>query len=253
MKMKIATWNVNSINNRKDHVVDLLDSHSPDILCLQETRCLDYPEDLDSLLDSRGYKISHKGRHGGRNGVAIISNQDFSQANTSWVDFDGRMQIASFTKFSVVNLYVPQGGNIESPNYDYKLTFLSDLYTLFEELSSKPIIVVGDLNLVSSEMDSSWPLTDDDTCSSTLVRREFWKWIIDLGFKDTWRTHNIDEIEYTHFDYRNGHFPKNLGMRLDYILASKEFNVLSSSNLIDFRKRTSPSDHVPVISEVVLR
>lgn len=252
--MKLVSWNVNSLASRATHVMELLDKNTPDILCIQETRCAEIDGDIVSSAAHLGYQTYSSGRSGGRNGVAIMTSLPCEPTRTDWLDFDGRVQLFDFGKFNLINVYVPCGAPVHEDPFQYKLAFLSDLRDIITELmSEKPLLVAGDFNIVSSELDSHWPLEDDSSVSHPLVRKLLWSFMITLGFKDAWRIMNHEAVEYSHYDYRGGNFQKNQGMRLDYILASKEFHIYAAEHLIDYRKRQSPSDHVPVFADVVIR
>ena len=227
--MKLATWNINSLRMRLPRVLDWLAAQQPDVLCLQELKLEDdkYPR---PELEAAGYQ-SHVFGQKTYNGVAILAR-------------DG---------VRIVCAYVPNGQSVGSDKYEYKLrwcaaaeAYLRDALAAFPELA-----FVGDLNIAPEPRDVHDPAAwEGSVLFSPPERAAFARWI-GLGLEDTFRRFDQPPKTFSWWDYRMLAFPKNMGLRIDHILASHSLAARCRSCTIDrnARKGEKPSDHAPVIAE----
>ena len=252
--MKIATWNVNSLNVRLQHVLEWLDIANPDILVLQEIKQITeaFPEDA---FTEAGYVSIASGQKT-YNGVAVISR---SQSTDYVMDFPGfedpqrRILACTIDGIRVVNLYVPNGQSLESEKYEYKLNWLQALQNFLgsEIKTHKNLVVLGDFNIAPDDRDVYDPekWREDVLCSP--AERAALKTIIDLGFVDVFRQFDQPEKTYSWWDYRAAGFRRNAGLRIDLILASNNLATICEASYIDREPRSweRPSDHTPVLAE----
>lgn len=253
--MKIATFNVNSIRSRLPIVLDWLDAHSPDVLCLQETKVQDkdFPA---SAFDGSGYDVAFLGQKS-YNGVATLANTKMTDVVTGLPGTDpdeARFIKATVNGVHIVNTYIPQGREPESPMFTYKLNWYKQLKKYFE-MNFKPtdkVIWLGDMNLAVQARDVHDP---EGLWGSVCYCKEVQDAFADVerfGFTDCFRLHNDNDGEYTFWDYRvpNG-FKRNIGWRLDYIMATKPMTKKCTKCYTDKEPRTAdkPSDHTFLIAE----
>ncbi|MEI6430167.1 MAG: exodeoxyribonuclease III [Pseudanabaena sp. ELA607] len=281
--MQIATWNVNSIRTRLDHVQQWLESHPEvTVLCVQETKVVDADFPLTGF-EARGYHVYIYGQKA-YNGVALISRvplQDvqlgFSAVlnypdnetklilrppNSGHLDDQKRLQTAllptDFGLVRLVNMYVPNGSAVDSDKYDYKLQWLEALKIYLERLrdidgtksDSQPLtLLCGDFNIAISDLDIHDPQGRANHIMATVTERQALQEILDLGFHDVFRKFTPDGGHFSWWDYRAGGFQRNRGWRIDYHFLSAPLYAKATSCTIDKTPRslTQPSDHVPVI------
>lgn len=252
--MKIATWNVNSLNVRLGHVREWLGSESPDVLVLQEIKqeTSKFPADAFTEANYRSLASGQKTY----NGVAVISRSEAGDPVTDFPGFDDpqrRILAVTIGGVRVVNLYVPNGNSVGSEKYEYKLRWLEALNGfLKEELGRyEQVVVLGDFNIAPADLDVYDPVKwgEDILCSP--AERAALQGIQDLGFVDVFRQHAPDEKVFSWWDYRAAGFRRNAGLRIDLILASEALANRCSSSHIDREPRTweRPSDHTPVVAE----
>ncbi len=252
--LKVATWNVNSLRVRLPQLRDWLAAEQPDVLGLQETKVtdVDFPRaDIESL----GYAVTFAGQKS-YNGVAILSRQ---AATETLVDIPGfatderRVLAATFGTLRMINLYVPNGSEVGSDKYDFKLRWLAALASwLKNEVAAHPqVVVVGDFNIAPEARDVHDPeVWKDGVLFNPTVRAAF-QALVDAGLCDTFRLHSQEDGQYSWWDYRMAAFRRNLGLRIDHILASPALCKTCTTCRIDKapRKWERPSDHAPVIAE----
>ena len=252
--LKVATWNVNSLRVRLPQLLNWLAVEQPDLLGLQETKVtdVDFPRtDLESL----GYVVTFAGQKS-YNGVALISRQ---AASDVLVDIPGfttperRVLAATIGKVRMINLYVPNGSELSSDKYDFKLRWLDALLGwLKQEISTHEyLVVVGDFNIAPEERDVHDPEVWKDTVLFSAAVRALFQSLVDVGLCDTFRLHSQESGHYSWWDYRMAAFRRNLGLRIDHILASPALYTTCTACRIDKvpRKWERPSDHAPVIAE----
>jgi exodeoxyribonuclease III len=253
--MKLVTWNVNSLNVRMPRVLEFIDKHRPEILCLQETKVA--PDKFPHLeFREQGYEaVDHSA--GAWAGVAILVRDDLTLgescaglAGEPVVD-EARWIEAVVDGVRVVSTYVPNGRAVGTETFDDKLRFYEAMAERAVELKGTPLVIAGDMNVMREDRDIYDP---DDFVGSTHVtvdeRERFERLISEGGLVDAYRAVHPDEVGYTWWDYRAGNFHKGLGIRIDYILMSEDTALRVRAVGIDrnFRKGQKPSDHAPLIA-----
>lgn len=253
--MKIATWNVNSLKVRLPHVIDWLNEHQPDILCLQETKLTDENFPFDAI-NALGYHSLFSGQKT-YNGVAILSKLVGSESISDIPQFSDeqkRVIAATYEGLRVVCVYVPNGESVESPKYQYKLQWLTALTQwLQQELSRyERLIVLGDFNIAPEDRDVYDPEAWRGKVLCSQPERDALNGLISLGLKDSFRLFEQPEKSYTWWDYRMMAFRLNRGLRIDHILISHALVKYWVTCTVDKqpRKRERPSDHAPVMVEL---
>ena len=253
--MKLATWNVNSLNVRLPHVLDWLAANAPDILCLQETKQEDSKFPYDALREA-GYQALHCGQKT-YNGVAILSRVPLVDPLFDIPDFadvQRRVVSASIGDLRVVCAYFPNGQSVGSEKYLYKLGWL-DVFTawLQQELLRYPkLVVLGDYNIAPEDRDVHDPAAWIGQVHVSEPEREAFRKLIGLGLHDAFRMFEQAEKAYSWWDYRMAAFRRDLGLRIDHILVSTPLLPACKASWIDKapRKLERPSDHTPVVLEL---
>jgi exodeoxyribonuclease-3 len=254
--MKLATWNVNSLKVRLPHVLDWLAANPVDVLCLQETKQQD--EDFpQAALHAAGYHSLFSGQKT-YNGVAILSRELASDLQLGIPDFEDpqkRVIAATINSIRVVCVYVPNGQNVDSEKYHYKLAWLTALHRwLQQELTRYPkLVVLGDYNIAPEDCDVHDPVAWQGNVLVSERERQHFKNMIEYGLHDSFRLFEQDEKSYSWWDYRMMGFRRNHGLRIDHILISNALVPLCKSCVIDKapRKLERPSDHTPVVVELL--
>ena len=253
--MKLATWNINSLNVRLPHVLDWLAKHEPDVVCLQETKLEDPKFPREALRDA-GYQALVHGQKT-YNGVAILTREPATDVATGipgWEDDQKRVIAATLSGVRLVCVYVPNGENLGSPKFQYKMKWLDALRLwLTEELTRHPkLAVAGDYNIAPEARDVHDPALWENTIHFTKPERESLHALFGIGLADSFRLFEQPERSYTWWDYRMMSFRRKMGLRIDHILLSPALAKLCRSCTIDVepRKLERPSDHAPVIAEL---
>jgi exodeoxyribonuclease-3 len=253
--MKLATWNVNSLTVRLPHLLDWLAKYEPDVVCVQETKLEDAKFPADALREA-GYEALFSGQRT-YNGVAILSRAPATETLKGIPGLDDAQQrvlSATIHGVRVVCVYVPNGENMESPKFQYKLSWLSALREwLQDELARHPrLAVAGDYNIAPEARDVHDPELWADKIHFTPPEREALRALMGIGLVDTFRLFEQPERSYTWWDYRMLAFRKKKGLRIDHILLSPALVPLCTSCTIDVepRRLERPSDHAPVIAEL---
>ncbi len=251
--MKIATWNVNSLRVRLDHVRDWLREAQPDILGLQETKLTDDKFPVDEFAEL-GYQCTFSGQPT-YNGVALISRETASEVATNlagFADQQRRVLAATVGGVRVLNLYVPNGQSVGSEKYAYKLDWLAALTVqLRGDLERYDnVVLVGDFNIAPADQDVHDPEAWAGKILCSPKERAALEGILDLGFSDTFRQFDQPENSYSWWDYRAAGFRRDLGLRIDLILASAGLSDACTACAIDKepRRLERPSDHAPVFA-----
>jgi exodeoxyribonuclease-3 len=260
--MKIATWNVNSIRIRLAQVIDWLNQNPIDVLCLQETKVID-PDFPESSLTKLGYHTYYSGQKA-YNGVALISRQPLldirigfqSVLNKSLPEWDQQKRIITgvIDGIRIVNLYVPNGSEIGSDKYEYKLGWLALLreYLQVLLLSDPNICMCGDFNIAleTKDIHEKVKIEESHIMSSPLERQAL-KEVLALGFADAFRKFTTEAGHYSWWDYRTSAFKRNMGWRIDHHYLTPSLYERAQSCIIDITPRclTQPSDHTPVVVE----
>jgi exodeoxyribonuclease-3 len=254
--MKIASWNVNSLNVRLSHVERWCASAQPDVLALQETKLEDarFPREA---FEAQGYHCAFSGQKT-YNGVAIVSRLPSTDVLTDIPQLDDpqrRILAATIGDVRVVNLYVVNGQSVDSEKFHYKLRWLACVTAfLAEEIRRHPrLIVLGDFNIAPDDRDVYDPATWHEQILCSTPERAALQRLLDLGFTDSFRLFNSTAGHYSWWDYRQAAFRRNLGLRIDLILASAALRENCRAATIDREPRTweRASDHTPVTLEIL--
>ncbi|HEX2130871.1 MAG TPA: exodeoxyribonuclease III [Actinophytocola sp.] len=256
--MRVVTWNVNSVKQRLPRFLPWLDERRPDVLCLQETKVPDstFAELLDDELARRGYEVAAYGE-ARWNGVAILSRVGLDDVvrgidgAPGFPDPEARALAATCGGVRVHCLYVPNGRQPESDHYHYKLAWLA---ALRDVVAAGPAdaIVCGDMNIAPTDDDVFDPAAYVGQTHVTAPERDALAALRGLGLRDVVRDRWPDRRVFTYWDYRAGMFPKDLGMRIDLVLASEPVAGRVRAAWVDrqARKGTGPSDHAPVVVDL---
>lgn len=249
--MKIASWNVNSLNVRLPYLGDWLKTAQPDVVGLQETKL----EDLkfpDTALVESGYRSVFSGQRT-YNGVALLSRspiEDVAVDIPGFEDPQRRVIAGTVNGVRVVNLYVVNGKAVGDEKYEYKLRWLEAVTAWIEgELARNPqLVVVGDFNIAPDDRDVHDPEAWHEKILCSTPERDALKRLLTLGLHDSFRLHNDEAGHYSWWDYRAAGFRRNLGLRIDLALVSDALRPKVRASGIDREPRTweRPSDHAPV-------
>jgi exodeoxyribonuclease-3 len=253
--MKIASWNVNSLNVRLPHVERWCAEQQPDVLALQETKLEDTKFPV-AALEAGGYHAAFSGQKT-YNGVAILARQpirDVVHGIEGFEDPQRRILSATVGDVRIVNLYVVNGQAVGSEKYAYKLDWLAKVAAfLAEEARRHPrIVVMGDFNIAPDDRDVHDPAAWREQVLCSTPEREALKRVLDAGLVDSFRLFNQDGGHYSWWDYRQGAFRRNLGLRIDLILAGDALRDGCRVAAIDRepRKWERASDHTPITLEL---
>jgi len=254
--MRIATWNVNSVRQRLDHLVAWLKERQPDIVCLQEIKCVDdaFPREP---LEALGYNVAVHGQKT-FNGVALLSKLPFDEVAPGLIGDESDVQ-ARFLEalvstktgvVRVVSLYLPNGNPPNIDKYPYKINWMERLANFARERLKleEPLLLCGDYNVIPTAADAKRPDAWVNDALFLPKTREKFRSLINLGLTDAIRAVSDAGDLYTFWDYQAGAFQKNDGIRIDHILMSPQ----ATDRLVDagidkhVRGWEKPSDHVPV-------
>jgi len=254
--MRIATWNVNSLNARLPRVEEWIAYAQPDVLCMQETKLADtaFPALAFSAL---GYQSAPHG-DGRWNGVAIVSRVGLDDVEPGFgdgADEQGcRLVAATCGGVRVHSVYVPNGREVGSEFYEAKLAWLGQLRKYLDERAkpSDPVAVCGDFNVAPDDRDIYDRAALEGQTHITEPERQALRDIEDWGLVDAFRLFYDQDRLFSWWDYRAGNFHKHLGMRIDLVLLSRSLAEKATYALIDrnARKGKQPSDHTPVFVDV---
>lgn len=250
--MKIASWNVNSLNVRLPHVLRWLDEAAPDVLALQETKLEDVRFPAQAFADA-GYHVLFSGQKT-YNGVALLSRlpagDDLVTAIPGFDDPQKRVIAATIGGIRVVNLYVVNGEAVGSEKYAYKLRWLAALHDwLADELRRHPqLVALGDFNIAPDDRDVHDPKRWQGKILCSTPERDALAALTQLGLHDAFRLHHADGGHYSWWDYRLAAFARGWGLRIDLLLLSEALRQCCIQSGIDVEPRRweRPSDHAPV-------
>lgn len=254
--VKVATWNVNSIKARRDAVLDWIDRNRPDVLCLQELKTTDdaFPFFELKALGYAAVTNSQKTY----NGVAIISRTEPSGVTRGMGDNDpqARLISAEIGGIRFVSAYVPNGAEVVSDKYLYKLEWLARFreWVMTTIGEGTDAVICGDFNIAASELDVHRPADWEGTVIWNPRMRGEFELLAQCGLHDLFRELNPSAKDYSWWDYRMGGFQRNNGLRIDYIMGTGRLAGRAVSASIDRAERAKdrPSDHAPVIVEFSL-
>ena len=251
--MRLATWNVNSLKVRLPHLLEWLAANPVDVVCLQETKSEDknFPQ---AELQAAGYHSLFSGQKT-YNGVAILSREPARDVQYGLPDFDDeqkRVIAATINGVRVGCIYIPNGQEVGSDKFEYKLKWLAALRAwLKDELVKHPkLALLGDYNIAPEDRDVYDPVMWKDHVLCSEPERDAFKGLVQLGLRDAFRLFEQPEKSYSWWDYRMMAFRRNMGLRIDHILISA--GLQCTSCIIDKapRKLERPSDHTIVVAEV---
>ncbi|HTA65776.1 MAG TPA: exodeoxyribonuclease III [Xanthomonadaceae bacterium] len=255
--MKIASWNVNSLNVRLPHLQQWLASAQPDVVALQETKMEDakFP---DTAIAELGYRSAFSGQKT-YNGVAILARgraiEDVQAGIPGFADEQKRVLAATIDGVRIVDVYVVNGQSVGSEKYEYKLRWLAALHDwLKDEIARHPkLVVLGDFNIAPDDRDVHDPqVWNDDSILTSTAERAALRRLGDLGLHDSYRLFHDEGGVFSWWDYRQAAFRRNLGLRIDLALVSDALRASCVAAAIDREPRTweRASDHAPVLVEL---
>jgi exodeoxyribonuclease-3 len=252
--MKIATWNVNSVIARLPLVTKWLEAARPDVLCLQELKCMDEKFPAEQFAEL-GYNSAVFGQRT-YNGVAILSVGEATDIQRGFPnDEEGaqaRLLAATIEGVRIVNVYVPNGQFVGSDKYRFKLEWMKRLRRFFDEdyKQSELALLCGDFNVAPEERDVHDPPAWEGHVLFSKRERSALAQIREWGFTDAFRLHTEEAGHYSWWDYRQGSFRRNAGLRIDHIWVSPPLAEKCKESWIDKEPRAweRPSDHTPVVA-----
>jgi exodeoxyribonuclease-3 len=255
--MRIVTWNVNSLKARLPRVEEWLADVQPDVLCMQETKMTDSAFPALSF-EAMGYETAHFGQ-GQWNGVAILSKVGLTDVVANFAegepDAEARLITALCGGVRITNVYVPNGRALDHEHYQYKLRWMAQLRRHVAALSTPAdqVVVTGDFNIAPTDIDVHDPAKMVGATHVSAEERAVLQELCDWGLTDLFREHHPDDKLFSWWDYRGGDFHQGRGMRIDLVLGSASVAQRCDFCIVDrnARKGESPSDHAPVIADLV--
>lgn len=253
--MKIVSWNINSLRKREERLLAWLRETSPDIVCLQETKCTDEQFPAATLRDA-GYAAVFHGQKS-YNGVAILARDEPRDARLGLcdevADDQARVIAATVGNVRVISLYAPNGQAVGSEAYRYKMEWFRRLTNCLrgKESALERVLLCGDFNVAPNDADVHDPALWRGAIMCSEGERAAFRALEALGLADTLRLHHREAGIFSWWDYRMLAFPKNRGLRLDAILAGSELAAQCTGAGVEreMRKGKDPSDHAPVWAE----
>ena len=256
--MKLVTWNVNSINQRLPLLLQWLQANAPDVVMLQELKCMDekFPR---TEIEAAGYTCEVFGQKSW-NGVAILSRHPMQDVTRGLAGDDSDEQSryieATIKGIRVGCLYLPNGNPVDSEKYPYKLRWMDRLAAHAQNLLAQeiPFVLGGDFNIIPHARDCHDPVVWADDALFRLQSRQKFRTLLNLGLTEAFRAINDNAGEYTFWDYQAGAWPRNHGIRIDHFLLSPQAADKLASCVIDREPRSweKASDHVPVVLELAV-
>ena len=256
--MKIATWNVNSINIRMPQLLKWLEDTKTDVVCLQETKCVDENFPADALREA-GYEAAFLGQKS-YNGVAIISRFPISDVQRNFADDDDdspkRMIAGTVNGVRIVNTYIPNGTELWTDKFTFKLDWLQRLRRYFDDLCDRDgdVLLCGDFNVAMEDLDVWSVPAWEGKLHFTKPERAAMYNVKQWGFVDLFRKMNGADKKFSWWNYREGAWQRDRGLRIDYIWTSKSLAEKCTGCWIDRDPRANekPSDHAPVVAEFAM-
>ena len=261
--MRIATWNVNSIRTRLEQVVSWLQENPIEVLCLQETKVMDKDFPLQPFLEL-GYNCYISGQKS-YNGVAILSRLPLTDVSVGFtpvlgaeavgeLDEQKRLMTGVIDDIRIISVYVPNGSEVGSDKYLYKLSWLKLLHQYLKSVIDKSpyLCICGDFNIAPDDRDIHNPSNYKNRIMASPMERQALKEIVELGLGDVFRKFTEEGGHFSWWDYRAAAFQRNWGWRIDHHYLSLPLYEGAKSCKIDKspRKLPKPSDHTPVILEI---
>ncbi|MEL6369478.1 MAG: exodeoxyribonuclease III [Pseudomonadota bacterium] len=255
--MKIATFNVNSINARLPNILTWIDDSAPDVVVFQEIKCVD--EKFPALeFEDRGYNVAVHGQKT-YNGVALLSKHPVDDVITGLpgdADDDQARYIEAMilpedkAPVRLGGLYLPNGNPAPGPKYDYKLKWMKRLIKRADKLltEEEPFVLAGDFNVIPQEEDCYDPVAWEEDALFRPETRNQYRTLLNMGLTDALRQIDPMGVRYTFWDYQRGAWEKDHGIRIDHLLLSPQIADRLADAGVDrkVRGREKASDHVPV-------
>ena len=250
--MRIATWNVNSVGARLPRLLDWLQTREPDVVALQETKAADAGFPF-AEVEALGYQAMHVG-DGRWNGVALLSRVGLEPVARQLPGMtEPRYAVADCGGLRAISVYVPNGRAVDDAQYPYKLEWLAALRASLEDDDpAAPLVIMGDFNVARTDADVWDVAAFAGSTHVTPAERAGLEALIDWGLTDVVARPGKNDRPYTYWDYRAGRFHQDLGMRIDYVLASRSVSVADAWVDRDARKGKLPSDHAPIVLDATL-
>ena len=252
--MKIATWNVNSMNVRLPHVLEWLDANRPDVLVLQEIKQLTEAFPAEALQE-----IGYASVANGQKPTTVLPLSAAVRQLTRCLSFRAlrirkrRVLAATIDGVRVVDLYIPNGQEVGSEKYDYKLNWLAALRNFLEDELTRhdKLVVLGDFNIAPADADVHDPEKWGEAILCSPLERKALTALLDLGLTDVFRQFEQAEKSFSWWDYRAAGFRRNAGLRIDLILSTDALTQCCTASYVDKEPRAweRPSDHAPVVAE----
>lgn len=257
--MKIASWNVNSLRVRLEHVENWLKQQQPDVLCMQELKMedKDFPVQAFKELGYHSYFTGQKTY----NGVAILSKEPLQNIVTDLPNFDDpqrRFIMGQLGDTTIINVYVPNGQALDSDKFIYKREWLEALRktikSLLAEQNNRKLLLLGDFNITPTDKDVHDPKKWHNKIHCSPLERQVLQNLMSEGLYDLYRKHHDSHDQFSWWDYRGAGYRANEGLRIDLILGSSACLSANNDYFIDEapRKLERPSDHTPVVAEFSL-
>jgi exodeoxyribonuclease III len=256
--VKIASWNVNSVKARLPHLLAFLEDAQPDVVCLQETKCLvaDFPTLEISAL---GYHVEALGQRS-YNGVALLSKQPPEALLRGLPgmeqDEQARYLEASFGHVRVAAIYLPNGNPVGTDKFTYKLAWMERLVGHARDLLGReiPFVLAGDYNICPADEDVYDPVAFHDDALCRLESRSRFRALMNLGLTDAYRVFHREPHRYTFWDYQAGRWNRDEGLRIDHLLLSPHSADRVVACDIDKKPRAKEraSDHTPIWCELAV-
>lgn len=255
--MKIASWNVNSLKVRLPQLLDWLAANQPDIVGLQETKLTDDNFPVDAI-EAAGYHVVYAGQKT-YNGVALISRTPAADVVTDLPGLDDpqrRVMAASYGALRVLNVYIPNGQDVGTEKYAYKLDWLEKLiaYVQAQTAEHPQFVLMGDFNIAPEDRDVHDPEAWRDKILCSAPERDAFQRLLAAGMHDSFRLFEQEPNSFSWWDYRAAGFRRNLGLRIDHVLISEALQPLCRAAYVDKapRKLERPSDHAPAVAELAM-
>lgn len=253
---RIVSWNVNSIKARLGHVRDFLSANRPDILLLQELKCVDAEMPRDEF-EALGYRVETVGQKA-YNGVAILARDRIDVVARALPgdpgDEQARYLEARVAGLRVAAIYLPNGNPIDTPKFAYKLGWMARLEAQAAALLAhgEPVVLGGDYNVIPTAADVYDPADWSNDALWRIESRQAFRRLLWLGYVDAFRALNDEPAQYTYWDYQAGRWPRNEGIRIDHLLLSPQAADRLKAVGIDRtpRGRDKASDHTPIWCEL---
>jgi exodeoxyribonuclease-3 len=248
--VRLVTWNVNSVTARLPRLLPWLEENAPDVVALQETKTATFPvADVASL----GYEVAHAG-DGRWNGVAVLSRVGLERVELVHEGHpEPRLASAQCGPLHVTCVYVPNGRSLDDPHYAYKLAWFRSLRARLDRFDpAQPLVIMGDFNVALTDRDVWDASVFTGSTHVTPAERSAMQELLDWGLVDVQARPGKGDVPYTYWDYRAGMMHKNLGMRIDYVLATTAVPVRDAWVDREARKGKGPSDHAPLVVDVDL-